>query len=206
MTKNTKEHILEIAFLLFLQKSFKAVTIKEIVEETGVSKGAFYHYFDSKKQLFEAVTKHFYLDVFVQDFDSYSKTSLNSFYHDVLADARKTFLSLKKVSNKKMQFDINNYQLIFEAVKLLPEFNRAMKAHNIKELDCWKNVVGSAQENGEIRSDIAKESIAATFIHIADGFGMERILIGSHKNSEKSLKGLQKLYDDYYRILKKEQK
>ena len=48
----SKEHILITAFSLFLQKSFKEVTMKEIVKETGLSKGAFYHYFESKEQLF----------------------------------------------------------------------------------------------------------------------------------------------------------
>lgn len=52
MVKNTKEHILNVTFKLFLQKSFKQVTLKEIVEETGLSKGAFYHYFTSKEQIF----------------------------------------------------------------------------------------------------------------------------------------------------------
>ena len=50
--KDTKEHILMIAGQLFLQKSFKEVTMQEIVKETGLSKGAFYHYFTGKDELF----------------------------------------------------------------------------------------------------------------------------------------------------------
>ncbi len=48
----TKEFILKTAFSLFLQKNYKAVTLKEIVDKTGLSKGAFYHYYTSKEKLF----------------------------------------------------------------------------------------------------------------------------------------------------------
>ena len=48
----SKEHIITVASKLFLQKNFKEVTMKEIVDKTGLSKGAFYHYFESKEQLF----------------------------------------------------------------------------------------------------------------------------------------------------------
>jgi len=42
---DTREHILKVAFNLFLLKSYKEVTMAELVEKTGMSKGAFYHYF-----------------------------------------------------------------------------------------------------------------------------------------------------------------
>jgi len=45
---DTKTHILMVSLKLFLQKNFKEVTMKEIVKETGLSKGAFYHYFDQE--------------------------------------------------------------------------------------------------------------------------------------------------------------
>ena len=61
----TKEHIITVACELFLQKSFKEVTMKEIVKQTGLSKGAFYHYFESKEQLFQEVLDFFLNNVMV---------------------------------------------------------------------------------------------------------------------------------------------
>jgi hypothetical protein len=40
--KDTKEHILKTVFLLFLQKNYKAVTLKDIISVTGLSNVAFY--------------------------------------------------------------------------------------------------------------------------------------------------------------------
>lgn len=46
-----KKRILEVALDLFQQKGFHGVTIDEIVLQAEASKGAFYHYFNSKDAL-----------------------------------------------------------------------------------------------------------------------------------------------------------
>ncbi len=51
MGNETKEKILDTAFRLFVDNSYEGVTIDEIAEETCVSKGAVFHYFDSKFEL-----------------------------------------------------------------------------------------------------------------------------------------------------------
>jgi AcrR family transcriptional regulator len=57
---DSRTHILETAANLFMQKSYKEVTMKEIVDKTGLSKGAFYLHFRSKEQLFMEVTDYFF--------------------------------------------------------------------------------------------------------------------------------------------------
>jgi TetR/AcrR family transcriptional repressor of nem operon len=42
---DTRDQILTTAFKLFFEKGYKEVTMSELVKETGLSKGAFYHYF-----------------------------------------------------------------------------------------------------------------------------------------------------------------
>lgn len=51
MEKGTQERILDTAFELFVNNSYECVTIDQIAEETDVSKGAVFHYFDSKFNL-----------------------------------------------------------------------------------------------------------------------------------------------------------
>jgi AcrR family transcriptional regulator len=36
-----------------MQKGYKEVTMKDIVDNAELSKGAFYHYFDSKEKVFK---------------------------------------------------------------------------------------------------------------------------------------------------------
>ncbi|KXA94003.1 hypothetical protein AKJ66_00110 [candidate division MSBL1 archaeon SCGC-AAA259E22] len=51
MSENTKGTILGSAFDLFKEKSLNEATIEDVAEEAGVSKGAVFHYFDSKSEL-----------------------------------------------------------------------------------------------------------------------------------------------------------
>ncbi len=51
MTKSTKGKIVDAAWKLFYEYGYEDTTIDAIVEESGTSKGSFYHYFDSKDAL-----------------------------------------------------------------------------------------------------------------------------------------------------------
>ncbi len=201
--KNTRENIIESAFLLFLQKSFKAVTIKEIVAKSEVSKGAFYHYFESKLQLFEEVCNHFYLDVFERNFERYDQRSLKGFCQDNLDVAREKFYEMRTVKGQKIQFDINNYRLVCEAVKLLPKFYEVMLFYYAYELESWLKVIVFAQKSGEITDAIPAESIAKHYIYMGDGFGMHSMIFREGKSDERVLEVIKKLYDDYYTLLKR---
>ena len=53
-TLDSKDNIIKVAFSLFLKKGFKAVTINNIQERTGLSKGAIYHHFKSKEEIYFA--------------------------------------------------------------------------------------------------------------------------------------------------------
>jgi AcrR family transcriptional regulator len=50
-----RNEILDVAQRLVYQKGYEQMTIQEIIDETHISKGAFYHYFDSKQALLEAL-------------------------------------------------------------------------------------------------------------------------------------------------------
>ncbi|MEW6684328.1 MAG: TetR/AcrR family transcriptional regulator [Nitrospirota bacterium] len=51
----TKEKLLDAAQRLMLAKGFPATTVEEICETAGLTKGSFFHYFESKDDLGQAV-------------------------------------------------------------------------------------------------------------------------------------------------------
>ena len=55
---DTRERLLETAIQLIWQSNYSNVGVNEICEKAGITKGAFYHYFDSKATLFEQATQH----------------------------------------------------------------------------------------------------------------------------------------------------
>lgn len=54
-SEETKTKILESAIKLFSTRGFSAASVDDICEEAGISKGAFYHHFESKQALFLAL-------------------------------------------------------------------------------------------------------------------------------------------------------
>jgi AcrR family transcriptional regulator len=48
---SVREKVVRAAVRLFAEKGFEATTVREIVEEAGVTKGGLYHYFESKDDL-----------------------------------------------------------------------------------------------------------------------------------------------------------
>ncbi len=51
--KKTREHIKECAAVLFAEKGFKQVTMKDICEAAGLSRGGLYCHYESTRQIFQ---------------------------------------------------------------------------------------------------------------------------------------------------------
>ncbi len=54
----TKNKILDAAFNVFVKNGYKDTTMAHIVRESGLSKGAIYHHYSSKKDLFISLIDH----------------------------------------------------------------------------------------------------------------------------------------------------
>jgi AcrR family transcriptional regulator len=52
-----RDAILDAAQRLMLSKGYERLTVHDILDDLGISKGAFYHYFDSKPAVIEALTE-----------------------------------------------------------------------------------------------------------------------------------------------------
>lgn len=196
---DSKEHILITSLNLFLQKSFKEVTMKEIVDETGLSKGAFYHYFNSKEQVFAEVISHFYTELIITDYSKISQNSLRDFYTGYLHEKEHKISSSKIVdANKEKIFTSNHYFLIFDAMKLLPDFKNQRIQQQKDELKIWTKIVRMAKKSGEIKSNMHDEQIAKLFIYSAKGSGISCIMDDDYGNARKEIK---KIWEELYHSL-----
>ncbi len=58
--QTTQHLILSAAIQEFLEKGYKSASLRNIVKTAGVTTGAFYGYYDSKEDLFEALVSEHY--------------------------------------------------------------------------------------------------------------------------------------------------
>lgn len=55
----TKSKIASVAWKLFYEQGYEATTVDQIINECGVSKGNFYHYFSAKDELLNSLSDMF---------------------------------------------------------------------------------------------------------------------------------------------------
>ena len=197
--KNSRENILKTAFRLFLQKSYKEVTMSEIVNESGLSKGAFYHYFESKEQLFVEVVKTFYFQKMIVDYSKLNNNSLYEFYHQYVEHVIKKIREIKEYLNyNDTVLNINYITIMFDALKLFPEFHNDIKAAQQKELDAWIEAISIARNKKEFSSPMTDLQIAMVFIYSQDGIGLHLLLEGRLADVQNEMLTL---WDHFYKEL-----
>lgn len=57
-TANTRRSLLESCYTLMLAKGYAATGVDEVCRHAGVSKGSFYHFFETKQQCAMAMLEH----------------------------------------------------------------------------------------------------------------------------------------------------
>ena len=58
--EETVQKILDVSMALFLEKGYEHTTIQDIVDALGMSKGAVYHHFKSKEDIYDRISDTYY--------------------------------------------------------------------------------------------------------------------------------------------------
>ncbi|QKE74467.1 TetR/AcrR family transcriptional regulator [Arthrobacter citreus] len=197
---NTREHIINTALTLFLQKSFKEVTMSELVKQSGMSKGAFYHYFDSKEGLFREVVNTA-AEISHINFDQIQQTTLKQFYENYLSliQETKSESTFMRIIGNSPTNRIKFTTLLTEANRLFPEFTDVLLKLHENELNGWIKIVERAIEIGEIRTKMPAQHIAEIFVNISNGITKRSRLYNSQIEIASRTKVL---WDSFYEELR----
>lgn len=197
---DTKTHILKTSLVLFLQKSYKEVTMNEIVRKTGLSKGAFYHYFKSKEELYKEIVTMFF-NFGTINYSKLNQASLYDFFTDYINHMESAFRNIYQLTGTEANDGINlNFMMImFEAIKKFPEFLKKEVEIYEKSMDVWITVIDNAKKNKEIVSSKPSKEIADLFLYVTDGVFIR--FINSDKFDSYS-RGLEEAFGTVYSMVK----
>ncbi|MDF2531276.1 MAG: TetR family transcriptional regulator [Clostridia bacterium] len=81
--KERKREIMDMAAQLFMNQGYEETSVNMIVEQLGVAKGTFYHYFKSKEQILEAVLED-YLDKYAEHVKAVSENDSSNAYEKLM--------------------------------------------------------------------------------------------------------------------------
>ena len=110
---STKNQILEAALRVFVKSGFSKTTMDDIVNESGLSKGAIYHHYGSKKELFLALIdyweNYFFKNIINKDLTNNNPDDL---LRDITLDVIKAFKSSKHIFLAELEFwSLSNHDL-----------------------------------------------------------------------------------------------
>ena len=148
--QNRKNQILNAAFEVFVRKGYAKTTMDDIVVVSKLSKGALYHYYKSKKELFLSLIDHWEIYTFKDFYDKKSQDkkasdilrffgenvikTLNTKKHAYIAE-----IEFRAMSNQDIEIR-NRSNILYR--KLLDLFekviNKGIKENEFKDLDVRK--------------------------------------------------------------------
>ncbi|MEI6766079.1 MAG: TetR/AcrR family transcriptional regulator [Bacteroidota bacterium] len=177
----TKEKLLTLAFMEFLKRPYREVTLEQLVKELGLTKGAFYHNFESKQDLFVKV-----VDMYLDSFDDMYERSYNATLPLVENIMEVVQISIERMTQLKEAVpedvdELNFFGFIMDAMKYYPGFKRKMAGiHKNKEMALYVRFINEAKCNKDIRVSVDSLLLAATFMHLFDGIAMGEYLKGKN--------------------------
>lgn len=185
---SVRELIIQNAMRQFLAEGYERLSIRELIEPLGISKGGFYHHFSSKEALFEAVVE----GVFAEWTHATEAATAQS-NRTVESRLRELFLSPLDRSGVY-------YGLLYEGARMLGTARVRLHAVVDELLDRVERLIGEGQSRGEVRDFLDRKTwafqIAAT---VEGGFllaslggmtDLESHLLGAFENTWRGIKAL----------------
>jgi len=193
---DTREYIIDKAIPLFFTNSYEAVSISDISNAIGFTKGALYHHFKNKEELFIAVVDKCFVITEIE-FNEETGTFLE-FSEACLYHAK---LTLENLFSYTQGFEVINYMsLIADSFRHYPGFADQKLAFMQVETNKIKNIINKSIERGEIRSDIDSSLIAQSYF--SNMLGLAAPII-QNQSIEQAIANLRGQLGQMYLLLKK---
>jgi len=153
--ESTKTQILEAALHVFVKSGYSKTTMDDIVLKSGHSKGAIYHYYSSKKDLFLALIdyweSYFFKNIINKDL---SNNNPDELLRDITLDVIKTFKSSKHIFLAELEFwSLSNHDL---------DIRKKTTQLYLKLIDLFKTIISKGVRTGlykKIDLDVASLSV-----------------------------------------------
>lgn len=165
-----KKYILETARKVFMEKGFKKVTMKDIVEACEISRGGLYLYFESTNQIFLEVLK-----LESQEADDVFSDSITE--DATAADILILFLKeqKKELLRKKNTLTQAIYEFYFE--NDLPKKDNVLKKQFDSAVKIIEKLIEAGVENGEFYCEDCKGT-ARNIMFVLEGLKISAQTIG----------------------------
>ena len=176
--KETKKKaaILRESFKLFLAQGYDAVSFTDIERAAQVTRGAIFHHFSGKEDLFKHVADQFIDEVDYGSEYLTSPTPLKDFMDTCLAliERRMTYF-LKEVDVRVTSASFMSFILYLKNHH--ETWSEQVQEYEAKKIEAWSEAINLSKDCGEIRPDTDTTMLAETFHHLYLGLSFEGAMI-----------------------------
>lgn len=152
-SRNTRGRIINAAWALFYEQGYEDTTIEEIIEQSGTSKGSFYHYFEGKDALLGTLS-----DLFDEKYAQLREsmpTDMHAF-DKLMYLNRELFRMIEDRVSLDLLARLISTQLITKGEKHLLDHNRMYYR-------LLRSIISEGQRKGELRAEASVNDIVKTY-------------------------------------------
>ena len=152
-TRNTRGKIIDAAWKLFYRQGYDDTTVEEIIEESGTSRGSFYHYFQGKDDLLSTLA-----DVFDRKYEELSETMDPEMdrFDQLMYLNRELFAMLEDSISLELVARLYSSQLVTRGDKSLLDHGRTY-------YKLLRQIALQGQERGELRRDATVSELVRVY-------------------------------------------
>lgn len=188
----TIELIIETAFLAFIENGYDRVSLNEIIRRTGLTKGAFYHYFTSKSELIQEVVKKYFF--------THISNTIGAIDGSGETFREKMVKIYSNVLNVNIRF--NNYQdriidrnefmhLLQECMDMDKDLRKIVFEQQIKTISTMRKAIEEGKINREIRDDVDSLDLAELINATVRGTMISSVTLSKKETEEKLKKNME---------------
>ncbi|GAA0392568.1 TetR family transcriptional regulator [Acrocarpospora corrugata] len=143
-----RQRLLSVATRLFAERGFEGTSVQEIVAAAGVTKGAMYHYFDSKDDLLREIYGRV-LRMQMERLNRFAEgdSPIEERLHAAALDVVVT--TVENLDDSKIFFRSNH--------QLAPDTRKVVRAERRRYHERFRELVTEGQRSGIFRADIPAE-------------------------------------------------
>jgi len=199
---DTRNTILKVALQLFFTEGYKEVSYQDLIEKTGLSKGAIYHHFKSKEDILVSVFEFFLQTsqqpVVVKPEDIVK--SHESFRKLFLETKREQFESFKKILNTK-SLKANKLLFFLEAINENEKLKKIIGDMMKQEIKFLEKCFLGLKKNNKLPEGKSPALLAKGLYWMLQG--AEMLILFDHNDVKEGdfIKVYNKTIEDFFKII-----
>lgn len=192
---DTRSKILKIAFEAFIENGFEKISLNQIIKQSDLTKGAFYHYFKSKNELLSEVINNYFIHHVKETTESMvikegsTRDKLLFIAHAI--SALPDYEASDHIEHKERKL----FDLFISAIKKEESLRNQFATHNEMILEALSVVLAEGIKRGEIKESISIKDCASIINAQAKGTLFTWVLTGEGQLEENLSRNLLAIYD-----------